>query len=1174
MVQQTYPAEQQPATADPFYHGSAPAAPGCGPGGCNATVQTTPVVGEEHYSPSGVVIQRYGENIPLQYDPTSAQLAQAQAANPGRIDTNSQLVRAGPYVIPQDVFYALYTPNDAMRFNAAKDFMGQLGHQIGGGTTAAPGTTGTVHVNAAGVAVPNPGASERAANANVYAGTQSYSLIAGSPQAGWQGQNLGVERATMPFQPEGLITLQKMNGQMPSYAIPTASLDTNNPWNPNIVNQAATERANQLAAGLVVGREGYSPEFGKTFLESAQAVKTYEGQKFAAQARGDLTGALYAQNQEQRAANNLNEWSRAYHEAGKQMGIPVAANKYEVVGDVAVEFLKGTPTRAPEAFSPLSGDLLGILPTYKTPAGTQAGLGVQQDAWNQAVARYGGKDVNLKDFSLAATYISDKAAQGWQGPYGDLYGGQNYKGTTITAPLGEGVGGPKVQIAGYEAPAPAPAQLPAPFRSTYESPAQMPGATPAPSVTPVEQPKGSDWIGNLLRSPMLVGITAPLTGGSTQRSVTVGSEPSVAYTGTEGLPAPYKSVSTPAVSEKMTVFGFEVPQPIAAFSKGLSGFESSIRSYLPSTEVGERAARVAEYTNPFMAPYAMASTLTETVNPKAAGEARTAESLMGLRGQYTQFYERPTLTATSFGVGAVFGGGAKVVTAAYEGSRALAAERIISSGGIARAADIYGNAVMKTAPEILKWAYVADVGIRSTQGLTNFSPESVAPRARGITMQETVPMGAGFVRGYETPGAVYSKIEPAVQRARLEFPQFVEEAGSVAKAIPQYAGYKVTSSPIYEAATSPITRAKLELPQFVEEAGGSTARGVAGYAQYKIQRPIEYIQARADVGVERLLHPARFAGVEGTENIYRPRSTLNIFGREQIGPSTRALTGEQSPIPKGTVEVRSSSGQVQLARVEQQPIVRVEQIVSSDSRMMPEYPRGPSPIPQRYSIEEETQYLTLPPGMVSPGPKRTTVQELVSIPATAMGQVQGQIVRPVQKTFSEQISRQSIQQVRKPASEISPKFDITPVSKVGITTSPLSVQVPAVRTAQLPSTGIIQVPFQETVPGQRTGTIQTSVVTQYGSSGFPNPEGFSFKLPPLLPAFPFGGGGGGSGFGRKRRRAFLEVFPMGLDIAGPVLKLSSPPKPPRVSKTGGSKAAKSMKGKYSKSIKVLKTKKK
>lgn len=385
--------------------------------------------------------------IPLQYDPTAEQLAEAQRQNPGTVNPNSPLVRLNKdMVVPQDYFFALYTPSDAGRYAKAKQYFEGRGLQIGGGATAAPGTTGTVSVNEAGVAVPNAGRNERASNQNFGANLTSYSLIAGSPVSGFAGQNLSVPRATMPFQPEGMITIKGMGEKgLPSFAIPTASLATNNPWDPKIINTVAAKKADELALAAVQGRAGFDPAFGLTMQSASDNVIALEKAKNAAMARGDVNQAFYYQNQQQKAARNLEELSSSYHSVTKRMGISLPANRYEAVGDLATEYLKGTPTKDSERFSPISGMLLGVLPSYKTKAGTEAGLGVQQDAWNQAQNRDAGKGVNFTDFSAAALYLGEAVKAGFQGPYADLYGGKNFKGVTTSRPLGEGVTIPTFQ---------------------------------------------------------------------------------------------------------------------------------------------------------------------------------------------------------------------------------------------------------------------------------------------------------------------------------------------------------------------------------------------------------------------------------------------------------------------------------------------------------------------------------------------------------------------------------------------------------------------------------------------------------------------------------------------------------------------------------------------------------
>lgn len=145
-----------------------------------------------------------------------------------------------------------------------------------------------------------------------------------------------------------------------------------------------------------------------------------------------------------------------------------------------------------------------------------------------------------------------------------------------------------------------------------------------------------------------------------------------------------------------------------------------------------------------------------------------------------------------------------------------------------------------------------------------------------------------------------------------------------------------------------------------------------------------------------------------------------------------------------------------------------------------------------------------------------------------------------------------------PYKTTTPTEIITPYSKIASGVSPYSIVTPSEKI--IPSVS----QYESGSPWER--------ITEIGG-----PSKFITPVPPLgitplvsiaLP--PSFSGGGGTGFGRKRRKSFLEVFTMGLDIAGPIMKLTSPPKPKLPTKTGGSEVAKSMKGKWSKNIKMPK----
>ena len=115
-----------------------------------------------------------------------------------------------------------------------------------------------------------------------------------------------------------------------------------------------------------------------------------------------------------RAGENLYERASEYHYIGQTLGIPVPSNPFEYQGDLAVEYLKGVPS-GKNVFSPVSGSLAKDLPS---------GLGLQDYAWG--MAKGNGSPM---DFTNATEKVFVGAA-GQYGPYGNLFGGPNYQGTS------------------------------------------------------------------------------------------------------------------------------------------------------------------------------------------------------------------------------------------------------------------------------------------------------------------------------------------------------------------------------------------------------------------------------------------------------------------------------------------------------------------------------------------------------------------------------------------------------------------------------------------------------------------------------------------------------------------------------------------------------------------------
>ena len=215
-------------------------------------------------------------------------------------------------------------------------------------------------------------------------------------------------------------------------------------------------------------------------------------------------------------------------------------------------------------------------------------------------------------------------------------------------------------------------------------------------------------------------------------------------------------------------------------------------------------------------------------------------------GSISDTIKHPIVGGVNLVLGVGMGTGYEAVTGLYETSRASAAEEIISSGQTWRAADIFSGAVMENAPKVLAGLYGLSVASRSTEGFTNFQPGNIAATTGGIFTTETIPMSVGFM----LPGKAIAAIklsdqgyQAALLKGQGEPLAKIGEGnvGEAGKGViePSTTGrfdYYIRQplAAAYETDVSPITQMKLEIPQFVEEAGGSTPKGLADYATYKV----------------------------------------------------------------------------------------------------------------------------------------------------------------------------------------------------------------------------------------------------------------------------------------------------------------------------------------------------
>lgn len=698
------------------------------------------------------------------------------------------------------------------------------------------------------------------------------------------------------------------------------------------------------------------------------------------------------------------------------------------------------------------------------------------------------------------------------------------------------------------------------------------------------------------------------------------------------LPKPFVSTYTPATSAPTGL--------IESAAAGYGNLNEQLKNALGLKNLPTPSTEQIKSTGPYLATVPGATPVGMALQTPGLSDY-AAEYL---KGEIIGIKEQPLAIAASFGAGLILGGAMKVAEGGIGFGRATFAEKIISEGGVYRAGERLATAALDYGPTILGGIYAIDVGSRVTKGGTDFSQAS-AGRAGQIMATEVRPMTFGGITGYKAPGDLYraaklsdigyksalqegevgsrfeyyTPVPRTIERAKLEIPQFIEEAGgSTIGGLSQYAQYKVgrayrtgieipvkaaiqeapgkitalgekvampfvqarvlaqptleaglgrasiefaryryaTNQPIAEAVYGKYFEAKTSLPVKAEQALISTEIGAWKFIQEAKTPAITIksaIQERGGLGIDttNFIRPsAEIARINQMQQAFRPtspaelpagtevkRSTLNVFGRESQRVTPAAKT---EPI----VEVKGKGGATSILEARELPR-GVSEVVSasvSETRL-PVYPAGPSLAQQqKYRIEEEELIYRLPPGMVSPGPKRETVQEIFAMPESAVGRVAGFISPTAQIATGDMLSRQVGEQIAKtdntyarasfqlPWQTITPAT--TPVTTPSIIPSLAPMTAPTVIPTVMPTTMPITSSIITQITPPMTSTIVTpkTIVPEYPAPLIP-------KTPTIPPAFPplaggLLGGGGGLGGGRKRTRRFMEILPLGLDIGG------------------------------------------
>jgi len=325
-----------------------------------------------------------------------------------------------------------------------------------------------------------------------------------------------------------------------------------------------------------------------------------------------------------------------------------------------------------------------------------------------------------------------------------------------------------------------------------------------------------------------------------------------------------------------------------------------------------------------------------------------------------------------------------------------------------------------------------------------------------------------------------------------------------------------------------IGLAEIRAKAFVQEAPGKAtslvqsvrAAPIAVKSYLQETQPFENLMINlrypaAEISQYNLLQE-RFAGAYGGKGaaIRQPITPLSkTFGFQMATPAARAPTEPLKPF----TEVRGASGQVSVLETPTSIVEPMPRVAETGWRGVPEFPAlMPSPVSrQRYRIEEETQYFTIPPGMERPSAQKSQ---------------QIQYITPLQEVAQKAQMRTTEQARTAERAFESGRFtatptDITQLNQVRITPVSLARTEPTFRqttetkqiTTTKPITVItpVQTPWTTEIqtPRDRTTYKPTTITTLIGRGGG------------------VGGGGGTSGGGAGRRfGAFAERFNVGQGI--------------------------------------------
>jgi hypothetical protein len=222
------------------------------------------------------------------------------------------------------------------------------------------------------------------------------------------------------------------------------------------------------------------------------------------------------------------------------------------------------------------------------------------------------------------------------------------------------------------------------------------------------------------------------------------------------------------VETKTTVKNWAGSQTTSTF--GATPFTTKVQEYAPDQKITNPIFRMADLTNPYSMPFALAGMtsekLTDTFNPSKSAEMRQTNTMLegytGLGGKYNAIREDPAMAVVSYTTGAALGGvggglrsvgvGTKYLAPASKAGELYQAGSQIATGviGTMYASDV-SKRVTGTSFGEFQQAFIAkDLG--GSGGFSEIQknwqgPEYAQNKLNVITMTELVPFVVGVGTG-------------------------------------------------------------------------------------------------------------------------------------------------------------------------------------------------------------------------------------------------------------------------------------------------------------------------------------------------------------------------------------------------------------------------------------------